>query len=328
MKNFIKVLAFTVCLVFTTSQSMAQSSQMATLLHDGKITNFYSATAFIDALDAATDGDVISLSSGSFTSKDISKNVSIRGVGYTVQGYNENENPTVFTGDFSINNSKSETSQLTLEGIISNGMITISAPGGFTALKCQFKRIHSYDLADPLEAKFIHCVIDEFDTSNASKAMTLDIVNSVIEGKIKISGSTNVQYTNSVVTVDQTVSNSTLVSSILTINKTTTLSNTNLANTCHVTNSIIIGCEKSSATGSGNKHLPAGTRIFSDNTFYRLNDEYSEFKGIDGTEVGIHGGNMPFTPVTSRPRITKFNVAGKTTSDGKLSVDIEVKGEE
>lgn len=319
---------FTICVMSTISQSMAQSSQMATLLHDGKITNFYSATAFIEALDAATDGDIISLSSGSFTSKNISKNVSIRGVGYTVQGYNENENPTVFTGDFSINNSKSETDQLTLEGIISNGLITISAPGGFTALKCQFKRIQSYDIADPLEAKFIHCVIDEFSTSNASKAVTLDMINSVIEGKIIASSSTNIQYTNSIVSVDQSIAHSTLTNSILIINKTTTLSNTSLANSCHVINSIIIGCEKSSATGGGNKHLPAGTQVFSDNSFYCLNNDYKEFKGIDGTEVGIHGGNMPFTPITSRPRITRFDVGGKTTLDGKLSVDIEVRGEE
>lgn len=306
--------------------SAAQSSQMATLLHDGSITNYYSATAFINALDAAVDGDVISLSSGSFTGKDINKNISIRGVGFTVQGYNENENPTILTGNFTITNPISEKNQLTIEGIINNGTMYLSSPGGFTALKCQFAKIYSYDLQEPTDVSFIHCVIDDINTSNTSKSFTLNIINSVLRN-VKISSHTNVQYTNSVAIMDQTVSNSTVTNSILTLNKTSNLNNTSLGNSCHVTNSIIIGCEKSYATGSGNKHLPAGTQVFSDGRFYELNGEYKDFKGIDGTEVGIHGGNMPFTPITSRPRITKFNVSGKTTSDGKLSVEIEVKGE-
>ena len=47
-------------------------------------------------------------------------------------------------------------------------------------------------------------------------------------------------------------------------------------------------------------------------------------KGTDGTEVGIYGGSLPYDPTPTNPQITKFNVAAKSTADGKLSVDIEV----
>lgn len=63
-------------------------------------------------------------------------------------------------------------------------------------------------------------------------------------------------------------------------------------------------------------------------TFDLTDDAKTKYLGLDGTEVGIYGGNFPFDPKTSAPQITKFNVATKSTVDGKLSVDIEVKGVE
>ena len=52
----------------------------------------------------------------------------------------------------------------------------------------------------------------------------------------------------------------------------------------------------------------------------------STYKGSDGTEVGIYGGKLPFDAVSTNPRITKCEVDGKTTADGKLSVKVEVNG--
>ena len=54
----------------------------------------------------------------------------------------------------------------------------------------------------------------------------------------------------------------------------------------------------------------------------------TKYLGSDGTEVGIYGGSLPFEAHTSNPQITKLNVASKSTADGKLSVDIEVKAAE
>ena len=64
-------------------------------------------------------------------------------------------------------------------------------------------------------------------------------------------------------------------------------------------------------------------------TTFELTDEAkTKFLGTDKTQVGIYGGNLPYDPITTNPRITKCNVAAKSTADGKLSVDIEVNGVE
>ena len=69
--------------------------------------------------------------------------------------------------------------------------------------------------------------------------------------------------------------------------------------------------------------------LFKPNTFYELTDEAKNtYVGSDGTEIGIYGGNLPYNTRILGPQITKCNVASKTTADGKLSVDIEVKAAE
>lgn len=79
-----------------------------------------------------------------------------------------------------------------------------------------------------------------------------------------------------------------------------------------------------------NKSFPEDTPIFKEGTLtYELTEENQKnWIGTDGTQVGMHGGNLPFDPAVDAPVISKFNVASKTTADGKLSVDIEVKAAE
>lgn len=67
----------------------------------------------------------------------------------------------------------------------------------------------------------------------------------------------------------------------------------------------------------------------SDNETFELTETAkATYLGTDGTQVGIYGGMLPFDTTPSNPRITKCNVAAKSTADGKLSVDIEVKAAE
>lgn len=69
--------------------------------------------------------------------------------------------------------------------------------------------------------------------------------------------------------------------------------------------------------------------LFKPDTFYELTDEAKrQYVGNDGKELGIYGGNLPWDSHILTPQITKCNVAAKTTADGKLSVDIEVKAAE
>ena len=54
----------------------------------------------------------------------------------------------------------------------------------------------------------------------------------------------------------------------------------------------------------------------------------AKYLGTDSKQVGIYGGNLPYEEDPTTPQITKCNVAAKSTADGKLSVDIEVKAAE
>lgn len=70
------------------------------------------------------------------------------------------------------------------------------------------------------------------------------------------------------------------------------------------------------------------TSTYYDNENFELTETAkTKYLGNDGKEVGIYGGSFPYSPNPSSPRITKCNVATRSTSDGKLSVEIEVKSE-
>ena len=71
-----------------------------------------------------------------------------------------------------------------------------------------------------------------------------------------------------------------------------------------------------------------GASLPTDLETYVLKSSVSDsIQSIDGTEVGIFGGFMPFDWRPSYSIIKRFNVANRTTADGKLSVDIEVISE-
>jgi hypothetical protein len=90
------------------------------------------------------------------------------------------------------------------------------------------------------------------------------------------------------------------------------------------------------STNSTNKYGVPLTELFktytTEKAFMNLDDEMFEltdeaktkYLGTDGTQVGIHGGSIPFDITPTNPQITKCNVASKSTIDGKLSVDIQI----
>lgn len=61
-----------------------------------------------------------------------------------------------------------------------------------------------------------------------------------------------------------------------------------------------------------------------DNTYTLKDSVANSFRSADGTEVGIHGGVLPFAWTPGYMYIKKCNVVNRSTADGKLSVDIEV----
>lgn len=129
MKKFF--LSMAVALAGATG-ALAQSSMLATLTHDGQVSTFYGATALRQAHEAAVSGDVVTLSSGTFVAADIKKALTIRGAGMGIDSVAQTE-PTVLTGNFSINIPDTVTRRLTLEGIYHNQKITYT---GTLKMRC------------------------------------------------------------------------------------------------------------------------------------------------------------------------------------------------
>lgn len=349
-KLFLSLVALTMA-----TMSYAQSSVLATLSHEGEISTFYGAGALKSAHAAAKHGDVITLSSGSFQAVDITKAVTIRGAGMQVDTIAKIY-PSVIVGNYVINVADTLEQHLTMEGVYcdDNTVTVYNVLKNATFIKSRFYRFTSVygetnGYGFMINLAFIHCKIAK-GFSNFNGSNTVSFVNSVIMNPyVGWNSYTNnsFEFTNCVirwVTTDSTPSSSShyaiyrncIFSSITYSNYNSHyLSSTNLIYNC------LEICKYNMFADFGSQgvsfyHAPNLSDVFknwvgtyTDAQSFELTDEAkTKYLGDDGKELGIYGGNLPFTPNPTNPKITKFNVASKSTADGKLSVDIEVKAAE
>lgn len=317
----------------------AQSSMLATLNHEGTVSTFYGATALREAHAAADHGDVITLSSGSFSSVNITKAITLRGAGIDVS----KTEPTVISGDFNIQIADSITQRLTMEGIYHNHIITYQ--GKLTNamfLKNRFKAINYASNSYMKNANFIHCKIMDGITLTTNSSASC--VNCVIEDPFSYSAtSSNFEFQNCVIRFDDYYGNS--VKSSTFKNCLICARNSNVVDNRFPSSCVAYNCLGFIYQGMFNNMPNNSTNMyintfspalksytggdFSDTQKFELTDDaQKKYLGMDGTQVGIHGGMLPFSSTPSNPQITKCNVAAKSTADGKLSVDIEVKAAE
>ena len=91
-----KVKKFFVAAMFVTisvASVCAQDVQLATLQQGEDLKVFYGADALKNALDAASTGDLITLSAGTFNDVTITKAVTIQGAGYVTDVQSGNFQP-------------------------------------------------------------------------------------------------------------------------------------------------------------------------------------------------------------------------------------------
>ena len=323
-----KLLSFFLVLVCAMS-SFAQTSLMATLNHEGTISTFYGVNALRQAHAAAVSGDVITLSSGTFLSTDITKAVTIRGAGMDVsKAYDIVNEPTVLGGDFYIKIPAEDTGRLTLEGIFHNE--TLYFAGGQVKnalfLKSRFNNIENRESPKVQDLTILNCRISKIISvgRNNSAQILNSVVNDFFDGYMSfshcviLSGSTSHsgnQYKNCIICSEEAVSSS-----------SSAYNNLFIANQDYILNYV---------PNNTNLRVPtsderfAYLRGYDDSKDYKLTDQNRDvLKATDGGEIGIYGGSLPYSAIPTNPQITKFNVASKTTADGKLSVDIEVKSGE
>lgn len=345
-KIFLRLMMLFVVVVLT-NNAFAQGSLLATLSHEGTVSTFYGTQAWKNAHDAAVNGDVITLSSGTFIAVDITKAVTVRGAGMGIDTTSVVE-PTIISGDFSINIAEPGSNRLTLEGIYNNNTIKYVNVVNPLFLKCRLNSVVSINPSSLLkDASFIHCRIangiELYSNCSAS------CVNSVIEDPETYSSTTsNFEFLNSVVvftginsnfgqTTLRNIDSSSFKNCIIKVSYSSDCVNSS----CTAYNCIGLGGTDmfKNVTNATNKIVSDYASLFKTYTGAALSKLDSEnfqltdaaktlYLGIDGTEVGIYGGNLPFDPTPSNPQITKCNVAAKSTADGKLSVDIEVNAAE
>ena len=318
---FFALLAVVLC----TMGASAQSSLLATLNHEGTISTFYGTGALQEAYNAAAHGDVITLSSGSFLGTNIQKAITLRGAGMAVDTVSHTE-PTVISNDFTINVSDTIGHRFTMEGIYSNQEVKISCLQNAMFLKCRFKdvRYESGNSSKMKDLNFIHCRIAEnFElAANGSAAF----VNSIVLGTY--------QYNNAVYSFTNCYVDNINLGHSEYKNCIIKAGNNNGVATTTYYNNLCLSNDTRPINSPNNTNVkinPTDERVsflnvdYSDSNDYVLTDAVRALiKGTDGTEVGIHGGSLPYDPTPTNPQITKFNVASKSTADGKLSVDIEV----
>lgn len=332
MKRFF---VFFTMAVMTSVSALSQSALIATLTHEGNISTFYGASALQQAHAAAADGDIITLSSGSFQSVDITKGITIRGAG--MQFMDNGAEPTIITGDFNIGSVNAGPVQnLTFEGLYSNSTVRyFSAVINATFLKCRFQTFDRNGANARLQdAQFIHCRVGKELILNGSSSATC--IGCVIwKPSTSYEGYNSFQMQNCVLYNGNSwdgFQNSSLRNCILIADKEYAIpSSTNVYNCVDVYENEGTSLFNN-VPNSTNKRvqglsniLKSGTMTYGDSFTYELTDEaLATYLGSDGTQVGIYGGNLPFDATPTNPQIKKCNVASRSTADGKLSVEIEV----
>lgn len=347
-KYFVTLFLSVFCFVVQVS---AQSSVIATLFHDGDIKTFYGTGALRSAHAAAAHGDVITLSSGSFTATDITKAVTLRGAGMEYDSISVTE-PTIISGDFSIQIASDSTLQnnnLVMEGIYHNAAGVITVNGSLKnpqfvkcrlyAIRCSSAGLYGYMyyanfincvIADQVyfyslgSATFVNCYLNDLTQGNSQSSH--EFQNCVVKD-VYFSRVYNTVFRNCFLYAASTDSSKNKLPSSSPAYNCVALSassSTNIfANQSNTTNTQVSSLGDVFKTWTGSSLANFKTERL------ELTDEAkTKYLGSDGTQISIYGGSIPFDPRPSNPQITKLNVASKSTADGKLSVDIEVKAAE
>lgn len=352
-KQLFSLVALLFCALTTT---FAQSPLVATLSHNDTVSVYYGRSAFQSAYNASTHGDVITLSSGSFdVPSTITKNITIRGAGMEKDSVN-NVFPTILMGDFTVYTlSDTIAGRLMMEGVYCNGSMscgkrTVSSENYYNLInaqfvKCCFKSVSENNYwpsnyicypAYMVNVGFIQCYVIKNVTLAGGNPMFMNCTLFTPSQHKESQSTVKWGFYNCILVGYSNISSSEFNNCALWGGNQ--LASTNVAYQCvaNYTGTATGGAFANLIGDLGNVSLSDSTALFktfrgtySETETFELTDSAKvKYLGTDGTQVGIYGGSLPFSPQVSMPQIKKFKVASKSTDDGKLSVEIEVSAAE
>lgn len=346
---------------FTAAMADDATTLVATLNHGGALTAYYGKGALVDAYKAASNGDVITLSAGTFTATNIVKEVTVRGAGMLPEA-NTNNGMTVIDGDFKITLPVG-TSQTKFEGLKLPSNITLSSNGGDgTKSQISFSKV---SLTGGINAdakvfpQFNNCEIRYLSVHGCLCQNCYVYYTYAYKG-----GAESNTFQNCTLMMRHdgwydyhTFENATLLNCLLiqNIDHETKLASDVKADYCvgfaagydpsydffsnigSTTNRMVVDREsffkessflkKSAENDYGQfSYEISGNNITPDNHgLFELTDEAAaQYTGNDGTVVGVWGGAHPFNLRPVGPWINKCEIVPRVGDDGKLNVTIEV----
>lgn len=306
----------------------AQTVGVAVLSHNNESTMFYGNTALQQAVDAATEGDVITLSPGTFVGFD-----SFSKSGLTIIGSGMGEGPsqTILTG-FTVQSkhNKDNFVKLTLKNVYIASIF--SSYSGNCELKLEKCRVHeAFRCANSTsERGFIELVDCENARENVLAGCEDDFSNVELRAyncilKPKYLGKDNEReriLTNCIIWCTPDGGTASIHNSIIFEKDNKVLSSSLRATNCKAIGGNIYYFGTQAIT---NERLDYNFQAFVESSFYELLPELAgTWVDEHGSQIGIYGGPKPFSVLPDAPRFTKFNVPAKTDADGHLKVEIEV----
>lgn len=329
---------FVLLLVVVGMKNALAQTQVATLQHGDDVSAYYGANAFVEAHTAAQAGDIITLSSGTFTPCDITKAITLRGAGCAVDTV-AGTNPTTFGGSIELNVADT-TNFLTIEGIMFTNQVSYLTLYNPKFNRCNFTRIGNgyYYMYN---AQFVNCIINQFSFGHAKNTV---LMNSVVWNPSGISNSSPVVLFNSILADNDLFYHSlSAYNSIIIFYGTSSYNSYFPQSDCSFINCIGInasntyntfgagytsGCVNYTSYEEAFESFAGEFSLDEPNPFILKDEIATSILGNDGTQVGIYGGYMPYSNRPTYMVLKRCNVANKSTIDGKLSVDIEVVNEE
>lgn len=312
----------------------AQEVEIATLQNGDDVQLFFGHDAFIDAMDAAESGGVITLSPGTFNATDITKPVTIYGSGYETKADSLSVAegkalyPSILNGKFRIalDSLEQEEENLYIEGIYFPNEISVPQYlKNATFIKCRF-----YELKFTVSK---NCFISQcrMIALEPNTPITMKCSNSIVGILRGTTDKSSLLLQNSIIVNISVKEIRAVFKNCIALEKSIENFNKN----CSAYNSFFASeeCLNSVITQDGNWIDDKCSIIlfgrdkisYNDTSTYELTEEAKKiYLGTDGTQIGIYGGSQPFSTKLTIPRVVKRNIAGKTEA-GKLKVNIEVE---
>lgn len=320
-------------LVFVCAMGVkAQDMMVATLQSGASAQVFYGAGGFVKAVEAAKTGDLITLSAGTFDVPTITKALKIQGAGYQDDPGNGLYR-TILNYELKINLSEGNTDDFLLEGVYSEQNLTVTGTATinrFVVKRCRFTEI-DFRNSTTKDSRLEHCRISN-RLYIGTKAENFSVMNSVVDYLSENTIESSIIYRNTIIH-DYYNSSSNVASfenCIFNVTSSSYLHQNCVVKNCLSSRSNMFNdvlTKENTWTVNSKADIWGSDKGYSDTDLYQLTDEAkSKFVGTDGKEIGIHGGDRPFTFTPSHPQITKRDIATKT-SGGKLKVEITVEAQ-